>query len=367
MSAYVIPPVNAQAMYSTGARFGISDWQLISSTVPETPPAAYNSGANYGAGVEVSTGPAGGVVQVWKSKQAGNVGRPLVEGAWWEYRGDTYALWNPGAAYTPGQQVLRVETHSIYRRVTAGTSAQAPEADTQGINWTRVATSNRWAMFDMRSGQASVVVPPLRVVLAPGVISNANVLDVSDGSVKFTLRSAGAVVWNPDASPLDSAPINSWEDYFFTPFSVRSNILESGIPPYQDGQLEMVVTAGVVITVGKLIVGDAVYIGETLKGPRVQRRGFTEVLRNKFSELEDIVPRRSIPLVSQRMVIGKQFAKRARQALDFATAVPCVFIGLDDDKDEWSDLITFLALCMDYSLDINERTEGELSIETEGV
>lgn len=368
MSAFVIPPVNAQTMKDTGSRFGIAEWQLLSSSVPETPPAAYNAGTTYAAGAEVSSGVVGGVISVWRSKQAGNLGKPLAEGAWWEFRGDTYALWNPATNYAAGALVLRVETHSIYRRVTAGTSPGAPELDVTGVNWTRVETSNRWAMFDMRSSQITTAVPPLIVRLQPGRITALNATGLNDGTIKFDMTSGGVNVWSPDAHPLDSTPINSWDDYFFAPFNVRSTILEQDIPSYEDGILQMRIDAGVGLLIGKLIVGDAIYIGDTKLGPRVRRRGFTVVERDDFGELVNIIPRKSIPLVSQRMLIEKVSIQRARAALDFAAGgVPCVFVGLDNDQDEYADLLTLVAICTDFEFELVEHELSELTLETEGV
>ncbi|QIL71673.1 hypothetical protein G7048_15705 [Diaphorobacter sp. HDW4B] len=368
MSAYVIPPVNAEAMATTGARFGIADWQLLYSSVPETPPAAYNAATSYAANAEIASGAAGGVVTVWRSKQAANLGKPLVAGDWWEYRGDTYALWNAATNYAAGAMVLRVETHSIYKRVTAGTTAQAPELDTTGVNWVRVATSNRWAMFDMRSSQVTLAVSPLIVQLQPGRITALNMTGLNDGTVKFDMTSGGVNVWSPVASPLDSTPINDWADYFFAPFSVRSTILEQEIPSYSDGILQVRIDAGVGLEIGKLIVGDAIYIGETELGPRVRRRGFSVIERDNYGELQDVVPRKSIPLISDRMLIEKQYIQRARAALDFAASgVPCVFVGLDNDQDEYADLLTTVALCTDFEFELKEHAISYLTLETEGI
>lgn len=368
MSAYMIPPVNAEAMAATGARFGIADWQLIYSSVPETPPAAYSSSTTYAAGAEVSSGVVGGVIQVWRSKQDGNVAHPLVEEEWWEYRGDTYAVWNSLVNYAAGAMVIRVETHSVYKRVTAGTSSQRPEDDTDGVNWVRMSTTNRWAMFDMRSAQLTEAVPPLIVRLQPGRITALNMTGLTDGTVKFDMTSGGVTVWDPDARPLDSTPINSWDDYFFAPFNVRSTVLDTEVPAYADGILQIRIDAGVSLEVGKLIVGDAIYIGDTEISPRVRRRSFSIVDRDDYGELLNVLPGKSIALISSQLLIEKLSIQRARAALDFAASgVPCVFIGLDNDQDEYADLLTTVAICTDFEFELAGHEFSYLSLETEGV
>ncbi|WP_218381817.1 hypothetical protein [Acidovorax sp. sic0104] len=53
MTAYVIPPVNAEAIGTGNDRFGIKPSMLLYSSVPEAPPAAYDPGAAYALGAEV--------------------------------------------------------------------------------------------------------------------------------------------------------------------------------------------------------------------------------------------------------------------------------------------------------------------------
>ena len=62
MSAYILPPINAAAINAKTTRFGITDAMLVSSSVPETPAAAYAAGTTYALGAECSTGTAGGVI-----------------------------------------------------------------------------------------------------------------------------------------------------------------------------------------------------------------------------------------------------------------------------------------------------------------
>ena len=367
MTAYVIPPVTAALVARGATRFAITDAQFLYSSVPEAPPPAYNAGTTYADGAECSTGVVGGVITVWRSLQAGNLGHAPAEGVWWTRTGETYAEWSAPTVYAPGDLLLRATTHSVYRRVTPGATAQAPEADATGMNWVRDSTTNRWAMFDLLSAAPTRAVTPLTVRLAPGRVSALMLLGVSDGTAKFSMQSGAATVWDPPAQSLDTTPIGSWEDYFFAAFAVRGNILRLDVPTYADGVIELLLNAGVDTEIGKLIVGEAVPLGDTRKGPRVRRRSFTEVDRDKFGELQGIVQRKSIPLVTQATYCRKDLAVRARAALDFAASVPCVFIGLDDDQDEYADLLSLLAICLDSDLDLAEHAECEINMELEGV
>lgn len=365
--AYVIPPVNAQAINTQRARYGIEESMLIYSSVPEVPPAAYNPATPYALGAEASSGTVGGVIKVYRSLQAGNTGHPLTDGLWWAWAGDTYAAWAAATAYAAGDLVLRPTTHQVYRRVTPGTTAQLPEEDATGVNWVRVGVTNRWAMFDMLVATPTVAAAPLVVRLAPGRISAAALIKASGGAVEFDLHEGETHIWNPDPQPLDTTPISSWEDYFFAGFAVRSNLLRLDVPSYAAGVLTVTVQGSGSITLQKLVVGTAQLLGDTKKGPRIRSKAFSELKRDAYGELEDIVNPKSVEQVSQSMYAPKSIVLRAKAALDAAKFTPCVFAGLGHETDEYAELLTLLGVCIDNEVDLTQVTECEINAEIEGV
>lgn len=367
MTAYVIPPVNAEAINTSDARFGITDAMLISSSVPETPPAAYNAGTTYALGAEVSTGTVGGVISVWRSLQAGNTGNTPAEGTWWALAGYTYAAWNAATSYSIGDKVLRATTHRVYQRVTAGVTAQLPEDDVTAVNWSLVGTTNRWAMFDMLSSEPTYGVGPIVVKLAPGRISAVALVGASDGTAQFKMDAYGETVWDTDPYTLDTTVIGSWDDYFFLPFDARSNLVRLDAPVYDGCELTVTINAGVGFTLQWLVVGMAQQLGETMKGPRVRDKSYTTVDRDKFGEVADVTKRRSISLVSQSMYAEKSIIVRARASMLLARSTPSVFVGLDNNQDEYSDLLTLLGICIDSDIDLREPAFSTINLEIEGV
>lgn len=367
MTAYVIPPVNAEAINTSDARFGITDAMLVSSSVPETPPAAFNAGATYALAAEVSTGTVGGVITVWRSLQAGNTGHTPAEGAWWTLAGTTYSAWNAATTYAIGDMVLRATTHRVYQRLTAGATAQLPEEDVSAVNWVLVGTTNRWAMFDMLSSTPTTAVGPVVIKLAPGRISAVALVGASDGAAQFHMTAYGETVWDTDPYTLDTTVIGSWEDYFFAPFDARSNLVRLDAPTYEGCELTITIAAGVGFSLQWLVVGTAQELGKTLKGPRVRDKSFSAVDRDKFGELRDITKRRSLSLVSQTMYAEKAIIVRARTAMLSARSTPSVFVGLDNNESEYADLLTLLGICSDSDIDLQENDFSMINLEIEGV
>lgn len=367
MTAYVIPPVTYEAIATSDYRFGITDDMLLYSSVPEAPPAAYNAGTPYALGAEVSSGTVGEVISVWRSLQDGNTGNPLVEGAWWKLAGTTYAEWSPTQAYAQGHLVLRTTNHQVYRRVTAGTTAQEPEKDATGVNWVLVGTTNRWAMFDMLSGAATKAIGPVVIKLKPGRISSVGLLGVSDGIATFLMEAGGEDVWTPEPYSLDRTVIASWEDYFFAPFDPIANIVMLDVPTYAAGELTITIQAGVGFSLQWLVVGTATPLGETEWDPRIQDESGAVVERDKFNELQRIQRNGDLTLINQKMVIDKALIPAARAALRIARSCPSIFTGLENQQDEYAALLTMLAINTSSDISPANTVEAVINLKTESV
>lgn len=369
MSAYLIPPINAEAINTTNARFGISEAMLVSSSVPETPAAAYVAGTSYALNAECSTGTAGGVITCWLSLQAANVGHtPASSPTWWKNIGTTYSVWEAATSWATGARVIRpvADVHAVFERLGAGgVDAALPEAD--ATKWFRVSATNRWAMFDMLGSVRTAAVSPLTFTLAPGRVSALALVDASGGTVSIAMTGGGGPVYAV-TSPLDATVIASWEDYFFADFAPRSNFLRLDVPMYSDGQITVTVTEDSgALSLGKCVVGIAQTLGSTNYGPRVRRKSYSLVNRDDFGDLQGITRRKSIALVSQTFFTEKSEVLKAKAALDAARTTPCIVVGLDNDQDEYAELLTLLAICNDSEVNLSNPMSCDITAEFEGI
>lgn len=369
MPAYVIPPVNVDAVAVRSERFGITNDMLVYSSVREAPPPAYVPTTIYELGEECSTGVPGKEITCWRSLQGGNQNHAPAEGAWWTQVDTTLAEWNSAQAYEPGDLVLRTATHMVYKRVTAGASAEPPEKDVSGVNWTREGPTNRWAMFEMLSAVPTRTRGPVTIRLRPGRITALAMLEASDGRVTMEMHDAyDQLVWGPIELSTDATPIASWEDYFFASFQPVSNLVRVDLPTYTDGVITIHVEASGEFSLRWLVVGTAQHLGATRYGPRISNRDASVVTRDKnTNELIDVLRQRSIALVSQNLWSEKPLVLGARRALTVAGSVPCVFIGLEDQTDEYAELLTFLGLCTSFEIDLAHPVNTLISMKSETV
>ena len=85
---------------------------LISSSVPEVPPAAHVMGTTYAKDATASAGAVGGLITVWKSLQAANTGHtPASSPTWWLNIGTTYAVHDLVIAGWTGRDMHKVQEH----------------------------------------------------------------------------------------------------------------------------------------------------------------------------------------------------------------------------------------------------------------
>src|SRR6185436_13148020 len=96
----------------------INDSTLVSSSVPETTPAAYAGGTTYALGdtVSVFTGTA---AVVYRSLQNANTGHtPASSPTWWQEIGTSYATYAGGTTYGLDDIVVSA-THREYQSLQA--------------------------------------------------------------------------------------------------------------------------------------------------------------------------------------------------------------------------------------------------------
>lgn len=91
------------------------DLTLVSSNVPETPPAAWSGATTYALGDTVSALQADGYTyKVYESLQGSNLNNAVTETAWWLFLAETYGVYSASTVYTDGQVVIQTSDHHEY-------------------------------------------------------------------------------------------------------------------------------------------------------------------------------------------------------------------------------------------------------------
>ena len=99
----------------------ITDARLTSSSVPEVAPAAYAAGTTYALATRVGVLGLKGLIDVYESLQAGNLGNtPASSPTWWKFVGSTYGVYSTALTYNFGDKVIDSVTHEAYESLTSG-------------------------------------------------------------------------------------------------------------------------------------------------------------------------------------------------------------------------------------------------------
>lgn len=142
--------------------------------------AEYSAGTTYAAGdrVGVTAGTAaGGVVAVYTSLQAGNLGNtPASSPSWWFYEGDTYKEWSAAASYVVGDRVVDLRTHHAYECAADHTNFDPTDEANVPAKWLDMGADNRWSMFDASSSSQSMKTGEIDVTVEPGALADTLVL-----------------------------------------------------------------------------------------------------------------------------------------------------------------------------------------------
>lgn len=270
-----------------------------------------------------------------------------------------YPAWDGGGDYQVDDRVVYAATHSVYQRVVAGTTADAPDEDL--ANWVRVGPTNRWAMFDQATGTVSRAANNITFKIAPGMIRSLVLLDLNANSVTVTMRNAGNVVFTRTVNLNASVGVFDWYTYFFSPIVLKRTVVLDNLPPYANCEVEVSVNGGSSTELGSVIVGDFFDIGITEYGlslgildysrKETDQFGTTTVVERAFAN------RMTVPVKVRRSDVD-EVARR----LKLVRAKAAVWIA----SDEFDQSVIY-GFCKDWAIDMQTPVYSYLSLTIEGL
>ena len=338
---------------------------MLTSDVPEGAGTAWNSGTTYAlnARVDVTTGT---VIDVYQSLQASNTNHaPASSPTWWRKVATTYAAWASGTTYAQNAIVISPTTHRRYQSVIASNVGHDPTAAGSSAYWTDIGPTNRWAMFDQGVGSKSQETGTIVVTLAPGQVDSLVVLDTDAELVNVTMTVSSSTVYNVTQSTnVGGNAITDWFLYFFEPIGKRNTVTFLDLPPYPSGVITVTFTgadpAGAV-SVGTLIVGNALNIGSTEVGASVGIRDYSKKETDDFG-VTTVVERAWSKRMELRCMLDTANVDTIQRELAKVRAIPCIWIGEDG-----FDSLTIYGFFADFSLDLAFPNISYCSLTIEGL
>lgn len=274
--------------------------------------------------------------------------------------------WNPLTTYAEGQIAYLAANHTRYERIIAGTTAASPDVDDAG-NWAAVGPTNRWAMFDLLRNTGTTGPSPLIVEITPGVrVDSLALVGLVADAVTVSVETGAGVVYS-ETFNLSTRTTVSWSDYFFGAFSYRAALALFDLPPFVDAVITVEVTRATGdVTVGGLIVGTSVKLGNTQYSPKNDALNFSKVERNDFGD-SILIPRRTVPKTLQQLWCEKTRVNKVIATRDLLNAVPALWSGLDDDEDGYFESLLILGYYRQFSISLDYPDVAQISLELEEV
>lgn len=269
--------------------------------------------------------------------------------------------WNAATNYSAGTRVIRASLHKVYERVgTAGVDAGTPE--TTPSKWVEVGPTNRWAMFDLFTTTGSSYGSSLSLDIAlTSRINSIALIGMSMEDVVVTITIGASEIYN-SSHELVSRNVVNYYDFFFAEFEYQDALLLRNIPPVLDGVIH--ITSANSGSITSIVLGTSEYLGFTERGHKNNSLNFSLIEKDDFGN-SLLIPRRSVPITSQVLVVKKRDVSRLLAIREALNATPAVWAGLEDSNEAYFKSLLILGIYKDFTLTLDYPEYAKCTLELE--
>jgi len=352
----------------------ITPMMVLSSSAPEihTPPE-WDSGETYPLGAIRKVA---GDYKIYESLEPDNQGNPPgVSPLWWRVLGPTETPYSSLATYPLGATCShdRWCFESLAADNTGHPLPVWPERKTAW--WINVATTNKWAMFDLSRTTQTVTEGPLTVRVALRQRANTigiggmrgNSLEISATSV----TGGGAVYPNGHSRSktgvfdLNTRQVNNYYEFAFEPFSTRASHVIFDLPPYSDIIVTVTLSSSTGnVKCGSMVFGTYIFIGSVIGPVVADTRGFTDYTYDNYGNKE-IVVKRSLPLAKLKLRLPSYLLNKVNAAKMELEGKVALWTGLDDPALDWFDTLQIFGVWTKFAFGNKTNNHVEIDLETE--
>lgn len=362
--ASVTPPLNTAKPVPSLPFFSVLPAMLTASDVPETAPAAYNSGTTYAEGATVSVSASGNAFDVYESLDDGNTGHtPSSSPLWWKLVGRTYGIWSAGT-FAEGDRVIDVTTHYEWLSL-VGSNTATPGTDP--AKWQLQGATNRFRLFDLLRNDVTTIPSGGSIEIAPGRRVDAiGAIGVNAMSVLIEVVVDGDVEWSA-TEVLSTRVVNNWFDYFYGEFLYKRKFGRFDLPQYTDATIRLTFegVSGADVTVSRLLVGKQVYLGKMLRDAESDAVNFSKNERNDAGDAI-LIPKRSIPKIRGDIRMPASNVVTIQRLRDEElNAVPALWAGTADDENPYFEPLLTIGIYKQFPISMDRPTEALGRVEIE--
>jgi len=247
-----------------------------------------------------------------------------------------YAAWSATKAYAIGDFVTIDRIN--YQALVAHTNRNPVTDTVSPAAWQNLGWVNKYRMFNKaidntwKIGTFTAAPNVIDFTIRPGQrINSIGLVGVYASSVRIVMTVPGMA--NPvydKTFAMSSKAGGSWYQYFFGQFTTKDNLAEFDLPPFNNADIRVVVSApGGTARVGMMIVGWAKNIGIAVYGTSLGRRKYSTI-KEEFDGSITITKRgRRRSINFQVELTGDQISSTQR-ILDDVDDIPSLFVGASE-------------------------------------
>lgn len=265
-----------------------------------------------------------------------------------------YAAYASGTTYATGNRCILTSTHRIYESLKDANTGHNPPDNLAGDDpwWKEVSSTNKWKMFDAKTGSASVeTAETLTVELTVAeMVDSMALLNFSATDITVSMVSGGETVYSHTEDCIRTDTIGDWYDYFFESFEYITDLALTDLPPYGSSVLTIALTkTGGAPSLGELVVGRQRDIGRDQYGAsagitdysrkEADEQGYYSIEERSYSKTISTVLTIYTPMVDQVATLMAQYRAttlvwvgdggyRAMLAYGFVRDFSCVVAGV---------------------------------------
>jgi len=335
----------------------------LTSNVVETPPAAYSGATSYDTGDQVSI-ITGTVAAVYQSLIDANLGNdPASSPDEWESVGTAYEVY-AGGPYDLDDIVTDAANHRLFQSLKGSNSAPLPSAAESDANWGYYGPTNRWAMFDEKTGTQTTRPGEIAVTIAAsGRVTMIGLINIDAAAANVTVYDSTGLteLYNEDFSLVSTEGEAGWFNWSFEPIVRYIALTIDDLPNVSNPKITVTLTGEGNVSIGHLDAGWGYDIGGTERGAKIGITDHSEKVQDSFGNYY-LLERDYNDRGSFTVEIDKVDVDRIKTLLTSLRAKPALIVG-----SELHRTAIYHALAWDWDIQINDPAPARLTIQTEGL